>query len=372
MTSSPIVSSGVVELGVARAHIADLDTRIAALQDSIKELSLERSTWKSHLDAYLYPVLTLPNELVSEIFVRVREAAPKVSTLEAPLLLCGICRQWRDIALSTPELWDRLSMVPPQNIASHPDKLPTLETWLSLSGARPLFLGVRQGLRMSGAGHTIHRFLEVLLCHRSRWEALSLEIPFCDLHLLRADMPLLAALTLHVTNAPDNAFVGSEPLPVFDCAPKLESVFMHASLGQLLLLPWSQLKSLVLSATYPDEVFAILPLATNLLSLVVDIVAASDEIMPNIPPTLPPNLSLTGLHIHQTHPDAFIQFLGKLTLPSLTNLRIFSTPYIPPSVVTGLVARSACNMPALRIELDSWEYTEADYRALLPTVGRLS
>ncbi|KAJ7149590.1 hypothetical protein C8R46DRAFT_862117, partial [Mycena filopes] len=90
----------------------------------------ERSSLKSHLGAYVYPVLTLPNELVSEIFLHTREISSDSSTLEAPLLVSCICRHWRDIALSTPERWDTVSIVAPEDMASHPGKIPVLETWL--------------------------------------------------------------------------------------------------------------------------------------------------------------------------------------------------------------------------------------------------
>ncbi|KAJ7149589.1 hypothetical protein C8R46DRAFT_1044010 [Mycena filopes] len=212
----------------------------------------------------------------------------------------------------------------------------------------------------------MHHFLEVLLRHRSRWAALTLGIPFGDLHLLRADIPLLCVLSVHVT---DFQLGASFPVPVFDRAPRLEKVTMHAAFGKILLLPWSQLKSLVLTGTYADDLYDILPLTTNLTSLVADFtVPSADAIMAKLPSTLS-LIHLSVLHIRQSLPDALVQLLDKLTLPSLTNLLILSTPDVQPGVVAELVTRSACNMPALHIEIDSWEHTDVDYRALLPTVG---
>ncbi|KAJ6556844.1 hypothetical protein DFH09DRAFT_890059, partial [Mycena vulgaris] len=54
-----------------------------------------------------YPVLSLPPEITSKIFVmslppdRWTEPSPH----PAPLLLAQICREWRSISLDTPELW---------------------------------------------------------------------------------------------------------------------------------------------------------------------------------------------------------------------------------------------------------------------------
>ncbi|KAJ6630351.1 hypothetical protein B0H10DRAFT_1649973, partial [Mycena sp. CBHHK59/15] len=56
----------------------------------------------------VYPILTLPLEITSEIFSHC--LPPNIlmvepSTSAAPLLLTEICRTWRTIALSTPGLW---------------------------------------------------------------------------------------------------------------------------------------------------------------------------------------------------------------------------------------------------------------------------
>ncbi|KAF8152014.1 hypothetical protein K438DRAFT_1433339, partial [Mycena galopus ATCC 62051] len=55
----------------------------------------------------VYPVLTLPNEVISMIFVHCLPAHGRVrpSPRRAPLLLAQICTLWREIALSTGQLW---------------------------------------------------------------------------------------------------------------------------------------------------------------------------------------------------------------------------------------------------------------------------
>ncbi|KAJ6561438.1 hypothetical protein DFH09DRAFT_864274, partial [Mycena vulgaris] len=65
------------------------------------------------------PVLTLPSEITAEIFLQclpdtdvlgedpVCEMAEELES-NAPVLLMGVCRAWRDIALATPMLWSTL------------------------------------------------------------------------------------------------------------------------------------------------------------------------------------------------------------------------------------------------------------------------
>ncbi|KAJ6617909.1 hypothetical protein B0H10DRAFT_1796407, partial [Mycena sp. CBHHK59/15] len=54
-----------------------------------------------------YPVLLLPFDIISQIFVYClpQEADALPWRSEAPLLVASICRQWRDVALATHELW---------------------------------------------------------------------------------------------------------------------------------------------------------------------------------------------------------------------------------------------------------------------------
>ncbi|KAJ6570464.1 hypothetical protein DFH09DRAFT_831302, partial [Mycena vulgaris] len=61
----------------------------------------------------VYPVLTLPYEITSEVFIKSLPPSPIFTkdfkngpnSFEAPLLLSQICREWRSIAISTPHLW---------------------------------------------------------------------------------------------------------------------------------------------------------------------------------------------------------------------------------------------------------------------------
>ncbi|KAJ7019460.1 hypothetical protein C8F04DRAFT_895091, partial [Mycena alexandri] len=97
-----------------------------------------------------FPVLTLPVEITQEIFIQCLpfdQCRPFVTQVETytPLTLLGVCREWRDIALSTPELWAALSL--------HFDPVPSgvsapklnqvnayIEKWLDRATNRPLSL----------------------------------------------------------------------------------------------------------------------------------------------------------------------------------------------------------------------------------------
>ncbi|KAF7322296.1 F-box domain-containing protein [Mycena chlorophos] len=91
-----------------RNRIAMLDVEIPVLENALKTLLEERKWAQEQLDAYAYPVLTLPNEVVSDIFLQYIPPYPERPPLlgdASPTNLLQICRRWREIALSTPALW---------------------------------------------------------------------------------------------------------------------------------------------------------------------------------------------------------------------------------------------------------------------------
>ncbi|KAJ7633162.1 hypothetical protein FB45DRAFT_745848, partial [Roridomyces roridus] len=71
-------------------------------------IPLEREKLHQELAHYKYPVLTLPTEITSEIFIQFLPpypARPAIVGKRSPSFLLRICRTWRNVALSTPALW---------------------------------------------------------------------------------------------------------------------------------------------------------------------------------------------------------------------------------------------------------------------------
>ncbi|KAJ7919611.1 hypothetical protein B0H13DRAFT_1606049, partial [Mycena leptocephala] len=90
-----------------RARIAAIRNEIEALRFSLEVLEAEERDLESDLATVVYPILTLPNEITSRIFVQCLPTHGRIrpSPRKAPLILAQICRQWREIALSTSEMW---------------------------------------------------------------------------------------------------------------------------------------------------------------------------------------------------------------------------------------------------------------------------
>ncbi|KAJ6562466.1 hypothetical protein B0H19DRAFT_1144629 [Mycena capillaripes] len=97
----------LADLRAHRARVADLEAKILDLERSLSALRTEKLQVQQRLDSYKYPALTLPNEIVSEIFIHflpIYPLCPPLTGTLSPTALTQICRQWREIALSTPAL----------------------------------------------------------------------------------------------------------------------------------------------------------------------------------------------------------------------------------------------------------------------------
>ncbi|KAJ7277518.1 hypothetical protein C8J57DRAFT_1009056, partial [Mycena rebaudengoi] len=88
-----------------RDELAEVDSSIAHHQICLQELEARKATVQEQLAAYAYPILTLPLEIGSEIFLQCLPDMVYPIPSQAPLSLLGICRAWNTLALSTPALW---------------------------------------------------------------------------------------------------------------------------------------------------------------------------------------------------------------------------------------------------------------------------
>ncbi|KAJ7208239.1 hypothetical protein GGX14DRAFT_633804 [Mycena pura] len=193
----------------------------------------------SELNLIAYPVLTLPPEIMAEIFKWCIDTGLSLHPSVAPLLLTQICRDWRDLAFSTPALWDTIIEI---DFDVHPRAEAFVETWFSHAGARPLSLGIICSETLDSA------CLEsVILQHASRLQSLDVMTysdVFCNLTAVQS-FPILRNLELACLYDDDDD-EGDTQLFCINSAPTLRHLSLERVRPSLVIMPWAQLKKITL------------------------------------------------------------------------------------------------------------------------------
>ncbi|KAJ7162358.1 hypothetical protein C8R46DRAFT_1283198 [Mycena filopes] len=242
-----------------RARASSLDSEIAALQARLDKLLADRAVVQEGLDTISYPVLTLPFEIISKIFRSTVDSRDVAVSNRVSLQLGHICRMWRQIALSTPELWNALDIrvsYPSLQFLGVQQYLARL--FLSRAASLPL------DISMYGDPASFRTMLDILIPYSRTWTRISFEFPGdMGMPLIHHQLPALTTLELE----------GGDFGSMFSDAPLLRHVSLNGVGPQPSALPWAQLISLTLKNCSGDDFAEILGWTPNLLELVVGAVS---------------------------------------------------------------------------------------------------
>jgi len=296
-----------------RARIADIEAEIQKLKRTIRAFRTEQEVIQARLNLYKYPVATLPNEIVSEIFIHflpVYPVCPKSQGILSPTVLTHISRKWREIALTTPTLWRALSFDWSSDDASEA-QVRISEAWISRSGCCPLSIQMNDDISMGEVPEA--KLLEAILPHRARWEHMTLVLSLSRLLEIAGPMPQLRELEIRI---PHNA--RSIPFALQD-VPRLRAVTLWDFTYPPGFLPWYQLTSLTLVAKEPDECTPILAQTVNLVHCKLVISGEAGDDLPDI--RLPFLESLSLVYFIIDEPPS-TRYLSTFIVPALRRLQI--------------------------------------------------
>ncbi|KAK7048988.1 hypothetical protein R3P38DRAFT_2463868, partial [Favolaschia claudopus] len=180
-----------------QSHIYQLSYAIEAQTLILHGLMTQRSEARRKLNRFLDPMARLPLELQSHIFLAVDLDVdpPKPHPDAPPMVFLSVCGLWRDIALATPKLWDRLSIDYPSR-RPHYSELGKL--WLSRARSHPLLLSLHGALSLDGSAQDLVATYSNQLEHLSlrALSPYSLESPCTNFHVNPAlRLPLLKTLS---------------------------------------------------------------------------------------------------------------------------------------------------------------------------------
>ncbi|KAK0452594.1 hypothetical protein EV421DRAFT_1769873 [Armillaria borealis] len=266
------------------------DTLIDRLHAAVEELETYRATIQrisKEFSSTLAPIRRLPSDVLRSVF---RETQSRNFVQQPTIAFMHVCASWRDIVVSSPELWSHIKITFPGLTVDKPS--PLLKTILPLSRQLPLDIRFIFDRDTSSSEAAIEAFSS-LLRERHRWRSVSLTLPLDLLEHLRASsgkLPCLESLTV----MPPHMQRDMRSLPQGD----VSDVFIDAP----------SLRKVVLYERFERGSFALPSQLTHL--------AASFAAVHN----LHTHSLLEELHLTESR-DANIASLHRITLP---NVRRFS------------------------------------------------
>ncbi|KAJ6578678.1 hypothetical protein DFH09DRAFT_1148072 [Mycena vulgaris] len=323
-----------------------------------------------------YPVLTLPTEITTQIFVHCLPDSVSPPEIDAaPLLLGRICSGWRSIALGTPELWTSLK------IARSDTAIELIETWLARAQNRPLSLALtlfeEDDSDEWDAAQTFQyeseaaQIIHVLQQRSHTWRDMKIILPFHHFYFFGSDLhlPMLERLTVELNDYDPPM----DPVITFRNTPSLRHLhLMSGLLSTDMPLPWAQLTSFksdsgVLS---PEGFLDILQCIPNIVECAVSIHNGTElDRLPDVPPCM----FLTSFSL-STHLTKVMDILDHISVPALQVLDLREILFSGRALLQPLhrfLYRLGCRLRELAIRIDGNKPQEEDFIQLLETQPEL-
>ena len=266
-------------------------------------------------------ILKFPPEIASHIFFLLSMDTPFHDTsrkLPMPLLLGSVCRGWRLLARSTPELWSMLSfsLAKPTRKPEGLSQLNAVSNWLQLSGDVPLTLNVYkypdlEADSVSQLEEECDAIIDLLNQHSGRWGKLLLYMPaslflrfcgtsppsrLCEIHLIGNCLELP---TFKMRSRPSPTHLTITHFPIST---------VH--------IKWDNLTSLKMSLAVVDECIEAIQQAPLLETCSITL-SSTTGFLPFIPKTTLRHLCLRTLKLCNFPFGILCSFLDALDLPAL-------------------------------------------------------
>ncbi|KAJ6519231.1 hypothetical protein C8R45DRAFT_1204439 [Mycena sanguinolenta] len=343
---------------------AEIVRREQAIDRLLCEVAVLRRLSEQHR-SLISPIRRVPSEIMAEIFLHLTtiETSPASDTSScanffgkndevrpvlhrAPLIFGEVSRQWRNIALSTPVLWNSIF------IACTSEKLRNYislcDMWLKRSGSLPLSIRIHLAPSQAVSQHLskdCQDLLRTILPHAQRWRLLDfVNVPDYSYHILHGclpkSLPVLETLSVgHTLPANASCLFWAE----LRNAPKLRFL-RHHDFGDTeeLTFPWSQLTHIDLGNCSEYDCMRILGAAPSAVDCRFSVERPSSLQHPPIT-----HSTLQTLRISQSHADLHLC----LTCPRLSTLAVssecsrFSFHDLP-----SFIARSGANIESFTLE----------------------
>jgi F-box-like len=307
-----------------RRQLEDLEAEITHVEKLLAQLVRQRVPLKRKINARFSPVLQLPVEITSEIFMTCFPPnAWELWGSKTPLDLGKVCSTWRDIAWSMPWLWNTVSLSVPHLSPTHTEML---DEWLFRSGQLPLSIRLKVKFGFDSKACSAGVYPSPMLCAMDAIARFSTRLRNVDLCI------------------PD--LLCDRLSSIFHAAPLLHDIKLKGFYPKTVALPVSQLTRLRLNPTTFEECLEVLASSPQLIYCTFEEILCSDVRNPS--PILAP--SLESLEVISSTHIALSELLDNLLIPAARELAFHVTGNIFPDwSFISLIARSSCTLHRLSL-----------------------
>ena len=273
--------------------------------------------------------------------------------IAAPLVLGSVCKQWRHLAWSTPQLWTYvIANLEARNIEQ---QVGFFRDWLGRSGKLPLSIliyGLNRQADTSDLIPEVCNIIGLIIKEYSRWEMLDLRIPSVYTTLFVGDLQckgpsILQSLRLERHDELETFH--TLWLNLKSAIPAPPSIFLMNVRCKYINVRWENVTFTCFEAEelYLDEVFKLLQNAPQLQDCHIRDIF---QVRGNIP--LPEHIivhrQLNDLTLRWPNVGIVHRFLSQISLPSLNRLRIVNgDEEHAAEALASLFKRSSCSLEIL-------------------------
>ncbi|KAJ8073008.1 hypothetical protein PM082_019876 [Marasmius tenuissimus] len=249
-----------------QGELSALDNEISRLQSLVKDLISRRDPIKEYLSQHqniISLIRRLPFEILSQIFIACLPTAHHATRdlTQAPLVFTTISRRFRDVAISTPRLWNSIhfTLLPSYNdprdfiteeyVARVSHRRDGVKLWLERSAALPLSFSLvleRKIYERDALGNLLDatKLLEIFMQQHLRWKDVYLRVSrhieiqilnrfisdehFPILQRLKVDTYSRAGDVISFDNELDDDTILKLQTRTIERSPALQTLHLHA------------------------------------------------------------------------------------------------------------------------------------------------
>lgn len=339
-----------------------LEEESQALLDKLAEpRAIIKAKVNKHHDPF---ILRLPIEIASQIFIfclsgkefmecqRPSDLLYNSPTRRIPfnIALGSICRGWRNIAWSTPQLWSTLFVR--FHASQHPTQVELMHEWLIRSRQVPLDVVIwwndeRVAIPIKNGPLLLWKpLLDVVNRCSSRWRALWLSIPSTYVPYITGDGRGHSVLQDIKFWSQDMVY---DHFSLQNGKPTPRRISIRNMFFKLIDIDWSGLTHAIVTGFCLNESLALLQHAPRMSDCdISSLIQGSEEQLPS--PTHVIHFALKRLVAGSG--SVTTELLDCITLPSLRELELTGMPSPSAQQISALIQRSSCKLIKFVIGMD--------------------